>query len=105
VAGIVGKDLWMAGPVLVDLRRELDKIARCVGAGERGVTLAGKQSVQSMTKLVEQGDDIIPGDQRRLACGRLLIVADVLDHRTRSKLMGLLYKIPHPRPAAFGAGG
>ncbi len=101
VARIVSEDLRMAGPVLVDLRRELHKIARCVGARERSVTLAGKQPVQGVTKLVEQSDHIIPGDQRGLAFRRFLIVTDVINHRTRPEFMGLFDKVTHPRPAAF----
>ncbi len=54
-----------------------------------------------MTKLVEQGNHIIPGDQRGLAVGRFLIVADVVNHRTRGKFVRLLNKIPHPRAARF----
>ena len=58
--------------------------------------------MQGMAKLVEQGNHIIPGDQRGLPVRRFLIVADVINHRTRSKLVRLLNKIPHPRTARFG---
>ena len=64
MAGIVGKYLRMAGPVLIDLRRELNKITRGIGPGQRGVALTGKQAVQRMTKFVEQGYYIIPREQR-----------------------------------------
>ncbi|CZU36328.1 Uncharacterised protein [Enterobacter hormaechei] len=55
-----------------------------------------------MAKLVEQGNHIIPGDQRGLPVRWFLIVADVINHRTRGKLIRLLNKIPHPRAARFG---
>ena len=57
---IVGKYLRMAGPVFEDLRRELDKIPRGIGAGEAGITLVGEQPVQGVAKLMEQGDHLIP---------------------------------------------
>lgn len=46
--------------MLVDLRRELNEITRRIGAGKRGETLAGKETVQRMAKLVEQGYYVIP---------------------------------------------
>ncbi len=105
VTGIVGKHLRMAGPVLVDLRREFNEITWGIGAGERGETLAGKQAVKGVTKLVEQGDDVIPGEKRNAAVTRLLVVADVVDHRTGRQLEGLLDEIAHPGPALFGIAG
>jgi hypothetical protein len=70
MAGVVGKHLRMAGPVFVDLRREFNEITRRIGPGERGETLAGKQTVQRMAKLVEQGDYVIPGEKRDAAVSR-----------------------------------
>ena len=58
-----------------------------------------------MAKFVEQGDHIIPRDKRWLTFSRFLIVADVVDHRPRPGFMGLLDKVAHPRPAAFGVAG
>ncbi len=46
--------------MLVNLRRELNEITRCIGPGKAGVALMGKQTVQRVTKFMEQGDDIIP---------------------------------------------
>ncbi len=91
--------------MLVDLRRELNKITRRIGAGKGGETLAGKETVQRMAKLVEQGYYVIPGEKRDTAIRRFLVVTDVVDHRTGSKLEGLLDEIPHPCPALFGITG
>ncbi|MNE77359.1 hypothetical protein D3C80_1736680 [compost metagenome] len=59
--GKVGKYLRIAGPVLVKLRRELDKIAGSVGARQAWVLLIGKHAMQRMAKLVEHGDHVIIG--------------------------------------------
>ncbi len=91
--------------MLVDLRWELDKITRRIGAGERRVALGGKKPVQGMTKLMEQRDHVIPGNERGSACGRFLIVADVIDNRPGSLQCRLLHEITHPRPAAFAVTG
>ncbi|MNZ83305.1 hypothetical protein D3C78_1020280 [compost metagenome] len=55
-----------------------------------------------MTKFMEQRDDVVPGEQRRLTVGRFLIITDVVNHRTCGKLVRLLNEIAHPRPATFG---
>ena len=85
MACIVSKYRRMAGPVLVDLRRELHEITRRVGARERGVTLGGKQAVQGVDELVEQDDDIVPREERRLSIRWLLIVADVINYWPRGE--------------------
>ena len=41
--GVASEYLRMRCPVFVDLRRKFDKITRRVGAGKRGITLAGKK--------------------------------------------------------------
>ena len=51
--GVASEYLRMRCPVFVDLRRKFDKITRRVGAGKRGITLAGKKAVQRMTKFME----------------------------------------------------
>ena len=87
MAGIVGKYLRVAGPVLIDLRWELNKITRGIGPGQRGVALTGKQAVQRMTKFVEQGYYIIPGEQRGASVAGFLIVTHVVDNRTGGKFI------------------
>ena len=62
VTGVAGKYLRMAGPVFIDLRREFNEITRRIGTGQRGEALAGKQTVQGMPKLVEQGNYVVPGE-------------------------------------------
>ncbi|GCV50921.1 hypothetical protein HmCmsJML023_02968 [Escherichia coli] len=51
--GVASEYRRMCCPVFVDLRRKFDKITRRVGAGKRGITLAGKKAVQRMTKFME----------------------------------------------------
>ena len=60
MARITREHLTMAGPVLVNLGRELNEITRRIGPRQAGIALAGEQTMQRMTKLVKQGDDIIP---------------------------------------------
>ena len=50
---IVGKDLRLAGPMFINLRRKLNKIARRIGSRQAGILLAGKQAVQGMPKFVK----------------------------------------------------
>ena len=56
---IMLEDLRIKGPVLVELRRELDKIARHAGSGERLVLLVREQAMQRVAEFVEHGRHVI----------------------------------------------
>src|SRR5690606_41689631 len=77
VARIVGKDGRVRRQLLVDLRRELDEVARHVGARQRRGARGREEAVQGVAELVEGGDDVVEGQQRRLVFGGVGEVADV----------------------------
>lgn len=97
----VRENVRVARPVFVDLRRELHEITRRVGAGERRVALAGEKTVQRMAKFVEQRDNVIPGNKRRLTGGGLQVITDIVDNRPVAGERGLVDEIAHPGTAAF----
>ena len=54
-----------------------------------------------MTELMEERRHLVPGDQRRLAVGRLGIVAAVIDDRQRLAQSRLLGEGTHPGTATL----
>ena len=78
---VVRQDLRIERPVLIELRRELDEVARHVGARQRRIGLRRKHAVKRMAELVEHRRHVVPADQRRLAGRRLGEVLDVEDDR------------------------
>ncbi len=102
VLGVVGEDLRVQRPVLVELRRELDEIARGGGAGDRRVLHVREHAMQGVAELMEHGGDVVEADQRRLAIGRLGEVADVVDHRLGTGQAVLLDEHVHPGAAGLG---
>ena len=58
VLGVVRKHRRIAGPVLVELRWEFDKIARHRCPGEAGILGVGEHAVQRVTELVEHGGHV-----------------------------------------------
>ena len=101
VLGVVGEHLRIGRPVLVELRRELDEVARRVGARQRRVLLVGEHAVQRVAELVEHGDHVVERQQRRLAGGRLGEVGDVVDHRLGAEQLRLVDEVVHPGAAAL----
>ena len=81
VARVFLQDLRHLQPVLVELRRQLDEIARHRGAGEQRIGDVRQQAVQRVAELVEQRAGVVERQQRRLARGRLGEIADVEDDR------------------------
>ena len=55
VARVVFHQRRIECPVFVDLRGEFHPVTRNVGAGEGGVADVGKQAMQSVAELVEDG--------------------------------------------------
>ena len=89
-------------PVLVELRRQLDEVARDVRARQAGVRRVGEDAVQRVAELVEQR--LAPRRsvrQRRLAGGGLHDVGDVADDRLRAQQLRLDAEVVHPRAAVL----
>ena len=66
-------------PVLEQLARELDEIARHARAGQRRIGHVGAQTMHRVTELVEQRRRIVPGDEHRRP-GRALDEVGVVGH-------------------------
>ncbi len=98
---IVAEDFGMGGPVLVELGGELDKVARSGCAGEAGVLNVGEHAVKSMAEFVEEGGDLVEGDERGVARGRLGEVTDVGDDRGGVEQARLADEAGHPCAALF----
>ena len=93
-------------PVLEQLRRELDVVARHAGAGERRVGHARRQPVESVAELVEEGLGVGPADQDRLAGPALHEVRVVRDDRLDLALEAFLAAVGvHPGAGALAGPG
>ena len=97
VLGEVAEHFRIADPVLVELRRELDEVARGVGARQARVFLIGEHAVQRMAELVEHRDYVVIRQQRRLARCRFGEVGDVVNHRLGAVELRLIDEVAHPR--------
>ena len=90
--------------MLVELRRQLDEIARHRGAGEQRIGHVRQQAVQRVAEFVEQRARVVERQQRRLARRRLGEIADVEDDR--ADVAGKLFLVAqrgHPGAAVLGA--
>ena len=58
-------------PMLIELRRQLDEIARDAGAGDERIGDVRQHAVQRMAELVEQSARVVEAEQRRRAIGAL----------------------------------
>lgn len=105
VAGVVGQDLGPDRPHLVDLRGVFDEVARDGGPGEEGVVDVREQAVQGMAELVEEGVDLVEGQQRRLAGTGPGDVEVVDDDGALAEQRGLVHQVVHPGAAALGGAG
>src|SRR6185437_15169247 len=65
-------DLWVRCPVLIELRGELDEVARSLGAAEARILRVGKDSVKSVAEFVEHGGYVVEGEKRGFTGGGLL---------------------------------
>ena len=89
-------------PVLVDLRGELDEVARGAGAGLGRVVDVRQQAVQRVPELVEHGLCVVPGDEQRRARLPLHEVGVVRHDRRDGAAQALLLAVGvHPRPRAL----
>src|ERR1700734_1605162 len=98
---VVGEDCGVGGPVLVELRGEFDEVAGDGRAGEGWVLGVGEEAVEGVAELVEEGDDVIEGEERGLACGGGWDVRDVVDDGERAEQAGLAYERGHPGAAVL----
>ena len=76
---VVREYRWIRGPVFVELRRELDEVAR--HAAQHGIANIGKHRVERVTEFVEHRGDVVEAQLGRMAGARLAEVADVDDDR------------------------
>ena len=102
VQGEAPQQFRLFEPVLVELRRKLDEIGRDAGAGNLRIGHVGKQPVQRVAELVEQGMSVIEAQQGRLAAGGLGEIAHVDDQRTDvARQFFLIAQRRHPGAASF----
>ena len=103
--GILGKNLRLERPVLIELRESLHEIAGHIGTAHIHVTAFREHSVQCMTELMERGLDLVDG-KRCHGIVRLAEVADIDDDRTHvlaGSIHILLTEVGHPCTATFRA--
>ena len=101
VFGVVAEDVGVRGPILVELRGELDEVARDGGAGQAGVVGGREQTMQCVAELVEEGDDLVEGKEGGAACDGLRNVGDVVDDRQGLKQARLVNERRHPGTAVL----
>ena len=99
VARVVRKHRRIAGPVLVELRGKLDKVARHLRTRQAGIHGVGEHAVQPVAELVEHGGDVVEAEQCGLARRGLLEVSYVEDHRQLAQQFRLADQHVHPRSA------
>ena len=78
---IIREDFRLERPMLIELRRELDEIARHARAGEQRILHVREHAVQRVSEFMEHRRHVDEADQRRLSGGRLREVCDVEDDR------------------------
>ncbi len=101
VLRVVVEDGGIRGPVLVELRRELDEIAGDGGSGEGGVFGVREHAVEGVAELVEHGDDVGKGDERGLALDGFGKVGDVVDDGQGAEQLRLRNEFAHPGSAVL----
>ncbi len=102
--GIAGEHFFLEGPVLVDLRRQLDEVAGHGGAADRTVVALGEQAMEGMAEFVEHGLHVVKAQQRGRVGRRFVEVAHVDDDRTHHLAVEghvLIADVVHPGAAAL----
>ena len=79
VTRIAGKHGGIHAPVLVELRRKLDKVTRHGRSGKTWVCHVAKDAVQCMAKFMKERCHLVRGKQAGFALCRLGVVTDVVD--------------------------
>ena len=97
------EELFLAEEVLVELRRQLHKVAGNTGSGESRVLAASEHSMECVSELMEEGFYLIIGKQRRFVCCRTCEVHHIDNMRTvvGFAIAVLRLKIVHPCTAAL----
>ena len=95
------EDRRVCRPVLVELRGELDEVARDAGSGEAGIFAVGEHAVQGVAELVEHRGDVVEADQRGLAGGGLRQIGDVVDDGQCAEQLRLIDEVAHPGAAVL----
>ena len=73
--------LWVIAVVLHELAWQLHEVAWGVSSCQRLISSLRHQTVQCVTKLVEEGLHIVHREKRWVACGRFVEVTHIDDHR------------------------
>ena len=105
VDGVVPEHLRPGCPHLVHLRGVLHEVAGDRGPGEVGIADVREEAVQGVPELVEQGDDLVEGQQGGFALRGLGDVQVVRDHRLRPEQAGLGDVGVHPGAAPLRGPG
>src|ERR1043165_370266 len=79
---VIRQDRWVQRPMLIELRREFDKVAR--HAAQCRILDVREHRVQRVSKLMEHRGHVIKADQRRLARTWLREVTYVYDDGLRA---------------------
>ncbi len=98
---VVGEDRRVGAPVLVELRGELDEVAGYGGSGQRWILRGGEEAVEGVAELVEEGGDVVEGQERGLAFCGLRDVRDVVDDGQGAEKSGLMDERGHPGATVF----
>ncbi len=101
VARVARKHLGILVPVFLELRGELDVVARDCGAGERGIAHLREQPVYAVADFMEHRGHLVEAHQRRLAFDRLGDVHHVDDDRLLVEQLALAAEGGHPGTAAL----
>ena len=102
VARHVAQHVPLPAEVLHELRRQLDGVPfHALDAGDAGDVDPGQQLVQAVAELVEDRDDLVVRERRRLAADRRRQVAREVGDRMlhRAPRAAAVDRVVHPRAA------
>ena len=110
VGGHVFEHVPFPAEVLHELARQFHRVPfDAADAGHIAFVDLGQHVVQAMTELVEEGDGVVVGEQRRLAIDALGEVAHQVGHRGLQAAVVWAQPagahVVHPGPAAFARAG
>ena len=100
--GIVVEDFRDGGKRLIELGGHLHEVAGHGSTAQTIVVAIREDTVEGMSKLMEERGHLIPSEQRGLAFGCFRIVAHVEDDGQLVITVALLGKTIHPCAAALG---
>ena len=99
VAGEALEVLRLVAPVFHYLRRQFDEVAGDVGACQGLIAALGEDAVEGVAELVEEGGELVVGEQGRGVAGRLAKVGDYAYVRAvlHAAAYALAAELRHPR--------